>query len=155
MNGDAVERYADVYRDGGDLPRVEVYSWGAGPTYLLAEGEHRIRARLAAGFRDIKAVVRHCISKDDAERRARELAYRANVTHGAPRTIADKWATVGAAVTHRNPGCLPPRRPGPSPPSSTGRVAHGLRRSRRPPGQRPAALLPYLMFDLAPTPPPT
>lgn len=90
LNPEVVATYADVLRDGGELPPVEVWLI-AGKNYLV-EGYHRVEAHKNVGRAQIEAEL-HEGSMDDAVLHAA----RANAFHGLLRSPSDKKRAVAAA----------------------------------------------------------
>lgn len=86
-----VDRYAEEMRDGCKFPPVVVFHDGS--RFILADGFHRVLAAKRAEFLDILADVR-LGGKPEALRHA----LGANVTHGLPRTNADKRRSVELAL---------------------------------------------------------
>ena len=85
---ETVDAYAELYRDGIELPPVTVYRDPAGG-YWVADGHHRIRAARQAGRSHIQARV-----LDGDRRTARLEAARANAEHGLRRTQEDDRRAV-------------------------------------------------------------
>lgn len=86
-NDDAIAEMAEVLKNGGELPDVDVFFDGA--DYWLADGFHRVDAHEEAGEDFVEAIVR-----PGGEREARLFAAQANKAHGVRRTNADKRRAV-------------------------------------------------------------
>lgn len=91
MCDEAVEEWADVLREGGELPSVVVF-WD-GRHYWLADGFHRLEAHVLAGHRVIYAEV-----YDGTRRDAVLYAVGSNWRYGVRRTNADKRRAVGVLL---------------------------------------------------------
>lgn len=90
-NQGVVEEYADVLRDGGELPPAVVFY--TGDQYLLADGYHRKRAHRIAGRLTMPVEVRQ-----GTERDAFMYALGANGGHGLRRTREDNRRVVRMAL---------------------------------------------------------
>lgn len=107
MNEDAVERYADLYREGVGLTPISIWRDGEGNTILI-DGHHRLEAAKRAGLEEIDgydegtgdmpgfieasilANARNGLALSKADRkRAAELLYKYQPTLSV-RSIADK-----------------------------------------------------------------
>ncbi|MBX3442852.1 MAG: hypothetical protein KF774_10630 [Planctomyces sp.] len=89
----AVERYAEVLREGGELPKLRCFERLG--RLLCGDGRHRLEAHRRAG-RETIAVTIEPGGPDDALR----VACHANAAHGLPRSNADKRRTVELALRH-------------------------------------------------------
>lgn len=87
-----VVEYRDAMLDGAEFPPVVVFREGG--KHWLADGFHRYRARIAAGARDVRALV-HVGDRTDAI----VFAVGANKTNGLRRTNADKQMAIRAALS--------------------------------------------------------
>jgi hypothetical protein len=79
--------YADAMRSGDMFPPVTVFHDGS--SHWLADGFHRVRAAILAGWEEIEAEVRMGDRRD-----AVLFSVGANATHGERRTTADKRRAV-------------------------------------------------------------
>ena len=84
---DTVETYAELYRDGIELPPVVVYHDGR--DYWIADGHHRVAAANRAGRTHIQAEVR-----GGGLAAARLEAARANAEHGLRRSRDDETRSI-------------------------------------------------------------
>lgn len=103
LSRDAIERYADLYRDGGnrvidDLEATQIDDKTApdGVRFVVTDGWHRIHAAREAGLNSVPVHVR----AGDRER-AIIAAATANNYHGVPLTIEDKRRAVRAILATR------------------------------------------------------
>ena len=87
LNMDAVEDYAQAYRDGARMPAIALIFDGA--DYWLADGFHRYHGATKAGLTKIDAEV-----ANGTQRAAILYAISANQEHGLRRTNADKRRAV-------------------------------------------------------------
>jgi hypothetical protein len=88
INEDAVERYAALYRNEADCPWIQVdpiYLGDVDGILLVVTGRHRIEASRRVEHALIRARVA-LMSQDDVT----ALAVGSNISHGLPRTSADK-----------------------------------------------------------------
>lgn len=90
-----VERYAELYRSGVELPPIDVFD--DGEYFWRADGGHRVEARRRAGFDTIKAV-RHSGTLQEAQ----WFSLGANSKHGLQLTKDEKAAAIRAALAHPN-----------------------------------------------------
>lgn len=90
-----VEEYAELRREGVELPPVEACFDGS--HYWMFDGFHRYLANLRAGFGTITCVVSHGTKED-----AQWLAFSANREHGLRRSNADKRKATMMALQHPN-----------------------------------------------------
>lgn len=93
---EAVDRYAEAYEQGEELPPVDVYA--GGNVYYLADGGHRYKAVSKIGRKTIKALVRQCATEQEAHAAAVLHAAGANALHGLPRSPEDKRAAVRSVI---------------------------------------------------------
>lgn len=93
MNDEAIEDYAEKYRNGVDMPPVIIFH--DGDRNWLAGGFHRAIAADKAGLTEIDADIRQG-SKDDALL----YAVASNHDNGVQRTIADKRRAVEMVLAH-------------------------------------------------------
>lgn len=94
LNPEAVQEYADIYREGEvNLPALSVVLVDG--QHVLIDGFHRLAGARQAdhGFIRVEVVEREC--DDD---RARWLASAVNQGHGVRRTNADKRQAVKLAI---------------------------------------------------------
>lgn len=91
LSQEVVQEYAERYREGVDMPAVDV--WAVGGLYYLVDGFHRVAAMTLAGesFASVQVVGSGTI--DDAVWRA----MAANATHGLRRSSEDKRRAVAIA----------------------------------------------------------
>lgn len=89
-----VEDYAQVIRDGTDLPPIVVFH--DGKKYWLADGFHRVAAYRSAGAESIEADVRQGDRRD-----AILFSVGANASHGLRRTNDDKRRAVGTLLNDK------------------------------------------------------
>ena len=87
LNQDTVAEYADIVRDGADLPPVVVFFDGT--TYWLADGFHRL-----FGYKAADRAALPCDIRAGTQRDAILFACGANSAHGLRRTNADKRKAV-------------------------------------------------------------
>lgn len=91
LNLEVVKEYADLYRDGRQLPPVVVFFDGF--VNWLADGFHRVDARQEAGFDDVEIEVLEGTQAD-----ALWYACGANQAHGLRRCCQDKHLAVRKAL---------------------------------------------------------
>jgi hypothetical protein len=84
-----VAEYAEIYRAGGPMPPIVVFSDG-GDEFYLADGHHRLAAARKAELDEIEGLI-----KKGDRRAALWYATAANAQHGLPRTNEDKRRAVG------------------------------------------------------------
>lgn len=87
-NEELIEHYAELYRDGVDMPPVDLFTED-GQTYYIGDGIHRCHAHEAAEIEEVWAIV-HTGGQTDAQ----VFACGANKTHGLHRSNADKRKAV-------------------------------------------------------------
>lgn len=83
-----VAEYAEIYRAGGPMPPIVVFSDG-GDEFYLADGHHRLAAARKADLSEIEGLI-----KKGDRRAALWYATAANAQHGLPRTNEDKRRAV-------------------------------------------------------------
>lgn len=88
MDDEAIEDYAEAFREQRELPPVVVYF--DDQTNWLADGFHRLAAAKLLGWKRIKAEVRRGDQRDALLHSA-----SSNTTHGLRRSNADKRRAVG------------------------------------------------------------
>lgn len=91
MRQDAIEDYAESYRQGEELPPVDVY--GTNEECWPGDGWHRIMAARKAELTEIEANLHH-----GGRQEAIQHALNANAQHGVRRTNADKRRAVEIAL---------------------------------------------------------
>lgn len=97
MDQATVDRYANLYRNGTELPPVQVVQIGEG--LVLVDGWHRVAAREVLGKPEVLAEI-----SEGTEREARWLAAKANLAHGLPlkkSEIKDVFRAYIKARQHR------------------------------------------------------
>jgi hypothetical protein len=87
-NPDTVAAYAEIYRAGGSMPPIVVFSDG-GDAFYLADGHHRVAGARKAKLEEIEGLI-----KKGDRRDALWYATAANAQHGLPRTNEDKRRAV-------------------------------------------------------------
>lgn len=91
LDADAVERYADVYRDEHarkEMAPPVVFQEPGCERYLVPDGEHRLEAAKRAKLTEIEVELREGDQFD-----AMAFALGCNVRHGLPRREIDTWHT--------------------------------------------------------------
>lgn len=86
-----VDEYAQLYREGVQLPPVVVFY--DGETYWCADGHHRVAAAIAAELAEVDVQIH-----EGGKREALRVALGANATHGLARSNADKRNAVTIAL---------------------------------------------------------
>jgi hypothetical protein len=84
-----VAEYAEIYKAGGPMPPIVVFSDG-GDEFYLGDGNHRVLAARKADLSEIEGLI-----KKGDRRAALWYATAANAQHGLPRTNEDKRKAVG------------------------------------------------------------
>jgi hypothetical protein len=87
-----VGRYFNSYRNGAQLPPVQVAQVGKG-ALILFDGHHRVAALERLGQTTVEALIIHT-----EERKARWLAAQANLTHGVQLTAKERRAAFKAYI---------------------------------------------------------
>ena len=110
LDPETVKHYADLRKDGVELPPVELI-W-TGEVYVLTDGFHRVATAQTLGETHIRANV-----EAGTLRRAIFMSYGANSQHGLPRQpgatqgVVDKmlqdpeWSKMSMANISRHVGC--------------------------------------------------
>jgi len=88
----AVGRYFNNYRNGAQLPPVQVAQVGKGGL-ILWDGHHRVAALERLGQTTVEALIIHT-----DERKVRWLAAQANLTHGVQLTTKERRAAFKAYI---------------------------------------------------------
>lgn len=92
LNEQAVEDYANVLREGGELPPITVFFDGS--DYWLADGFHRFHA-----FRKIERASVQAEVREGTRRDAMLFSFGANDAHGLRRSNEDKRKVVREMLT--------------------------------------------------------
>lgn len=87
----AVARYANAYRNGVQLPPVQVAQ--VGKALILVDGFHRVAALVRLGLSTVEAVI-----TPTEVRKALWLAAQANLTHGVALTTKERRAAFRAYI---------------------------------------------------------
>jgi ParB-like chromosome segregation protein Spo0J len=86
-----VENYAEALKDGAKFPPITVF-WDM-ENYYLADGEHRLKAHIKAGKKNIEADI-----KRGTKEEAKLFAAGANKAHGLPLSNGDKRKAVAVCL---------------------------------------------------------
>jgi len=97
-----VDQYTEDYKNGADMPPLDVYCEPNSDRYILADGFHRHRAAINLGYTEID-----CIVHQGGMLEALVHALGSNAEHGFRRTNADKRHAVEMALKDPELGSKP------------------------------------------------
>lgn len=98
LDSEAVQRYADIIRDGGTLPAPDLVYDKDAKCFYVCDGWHRIEAHRLADKEEVRACVHEPKDGMTAREYALWHAVGSNTTHGVPRSNADKRRAVELAL---------------------------------------------------------
>lgn len=99
VDPDVIDTYQDAMEEGAVFPPVDVFYDGS--EYWLADGFHRLRAKMQTGAEEIFCAVHQGTVED-----AQWFSYGANKTNGLYRSNADKQRVIESALKHPKSGSL-------------------------------------------------